>query len=383
MIYILMFVLGILFIRKGTPLKYLSSSDLIRSEGYTCEIHEIHTTDGYILEIHRIPPKVHKPNLKPVLLAHGLLFSSSMYVINGRNSFAFYLADLGYDVWMFNHRGNSISRKHEKLDYTKDRKEFFNYTLHEIATYDLTATIDYVLERTGFKKLNYVGYSQGGTIMYIMNSMKQEYNEKISIAIMVATTSIMRNVYNLWIKVLSSIWAPIEGFCDEMKIYTVPGLSTFRRFFIRFSDPGWIRDWITLPLHCKTFMTQHVDESLLPKLYYYFPTPPSMKQLFHYSQFIKTGKFRQYDYRKEENLKRYNSEEPPTYNLKNITVPIAMYFSDSDTIATEKDMQIVSSLLPNVIYYKNVPSYQHADFFNGVDQIEDLYKDFIQFLENY
>lgn len=76
--------------------------------------------------------------------------------------------------------------------------------------YDLTATIDYVLERTGFKKLNYVGYSQGGTIMYIMNSMKQEYNEKISIAILVATTSIMRNVYNLWIKVLSSIWAPIE-----------------------------------------------------------------------------------------------------------------------------------------------------------------------------
>lgn len=103
-------------------------SDLIRSEGYTCEIHEIHTTDGYILEIHRIPPKVHKPNLKPVLLAHGLLFSSSMYVINGRNSFAFYLADLGYDVWMFNHRGNGISRKHEILDYTKDRKEFFNYT---------------------------------------------------------------------------------------------------------------------------------------------------------------------------------------------------------------------------------------------------------------
>lgn len=46
-------------------------------------------------------------------------------------------------------------------------------------------------------------------------------------------------------------------------------------------------------------------------------------------------------------------------------------------------MQIVSSLLPNVIYYKNVASYQHADFFNGVDQIEDLYKDFIQFLENY
>lgn len=45
--------------------------------GYRSEVHKVTTEDGYILEMHRIP----KDGGKPVLLMHGLLDSSSTWVI--------------------------------------------------------------------------------------------------------------------------------------------------------------------------------------------------------------------------------------------------------------------------------------------------------------
>lgn len=85
----------------------LSVPDIIDSyEEYSCEIHSVTTSDGYILELHRI---VHKLSIKaeksvPVILQHGLLADSSNWVLNGgdRNSLGFALAEVGKDVWLAN-----------------------------------------------------------------------------------------------------------------------------------------------------------------------------------------------------------------------------------------------------------------------------------------
>ena len=52
---------------------------------YPEETHEVHTADGYILTIHRIPHRASDPaRSKPVvLLLHGLLGSSADWVIAG------------------------------------------------------------------------------------------------------------------------------------------------------------------------------------------------------------------------------------------------------------------------------------------------------------
>lgn len=54
----------------------------------------------------------------------------------------------------------------------------------------------------------------------------------------------------------------------------------------------------------------------------------------HYAQEIQSGKFRQYDYGRAKNLLIYNSVEPPDYDLASITVPIALFYSDNDWLAS-------------------------------------------------
>lgn len=66
--------------------------ELVRYYGYGAEAHHVVTPDGYILELHRVIAKdinncsnanrADKKNCQPVLLQHGLLGSSSAWVMN-------------------------------------------------------------------------------------------------------------------------------------------------------------------------------------------------------------------------------------------------------------------------------------------------------------
>jgi len=95
--------------------------------------------------------------LKPVVfLQHGIISSSEVYVGYGETSLAFQLADLGYDVWMGNNRGNIYSRGHIDMDTEGD---YFDFSFYEMGKFDLPAMIDYTLGLTGQKDLSFLGHS--------------------------------------------------------------------------------------------------------------------------------------------------------------------------------------------------------------------------------
>lgn len=64
-----------------------------------------------------------------------------------QDALAFELAKRGYDVWLGNQRGNYFSNKHETLNPEKDVK-YWDFSMDEIAKYDLPATIEYILSQT-------------------------------------------------------------------------------------------------------------------------------------------------------------------------------------------------------------------------------------------
>uniref|UniRef100_A0A0P4WEQ7 Partial AB-hydrolase lipase domain-containing protein n=1 Tax=Scylla olivacea TaxID=85551 RepID=A0A0P4WEQ7_SCYOL len=58
--------------------------EIVQGMGYPAEVHHVTTSDGYLLELHRIPHGAAGPSESrlPVLLQHGILGSSADWVLN-------------------------------------------------------------------------------------------------------------------------------------------------------------------------------------------------------------------------------------------------------------------------------------------------------------
>lgn len=123
---------------------FLQTEIAIR-HGYSAESYSVITEDGYMLNIHRIPcGRAGCDGIRqPVFLQHGILASSADWVLSGpEKALGFMLADLGYDVWLGNARGNTYSRHHVSM--SNSDKKYWDFSFHEMAIYDLPAEIDFI-----------------------------------------------------------------------------------------------------------------------------------------------------------------------------------------------------------------------------------------------
>lgn len=154
---------------------------------------------------------------------HGLLASSACWVVmRPEISLAYALSDLGYDVWMGNARGNMYSRKHISLNpdgKRSERKQFWEFSWHEIGYYDLPAMIDYTLKKTGYKKLHYIGHSQGTTSFFVMASERPDYNDKILTMQALAPVAFMSNLRSPPIRLAVNFLEPLQAAFNAMGIY--------------------------------------------------------------------------------------------------------------------------------------------------------------------
>lgn len=139
--------------RSSVPENYNPDTDLTTCEiaarhNYASESHVVKTEDGYLLTLHRIPCGRKgcingRGRGQPVFLQHGLLASSADWLLSGpEKALAFILADLGYDVWLGNARGNTYSKRH--INMSNEDANFWDFSWHEMAKYDIAAEIDYV-----------------------------------------------------------------------------------------------------------------------------------------------------------------------------------------------------------------------------------------------
>ncbi|GAB4815151.1 hypothetical protein N2152v2_002197 [Parachlorella kessleri] len=116
-----------------------TASDVILQAGYPLEEHIVTTSDGYVLQMQRIP---RKGSRDVVFFMHGILDTSLGWVANGVvGSQAFAAWDAGHDVWLGNSRSNP-PRAH--VDPRMQGARYWRYSLNELGMEDVAAQVDHI-----------------------------------------------------------------------------------------------------------------------------------------------------------------------------------------------------------------------------------------------
>jgi hypothetical protein len=162
----------------------LTYSEKVINAGFEFEEHKIITGDGYILTAWRIPRKKGTDRLiknPPIVLQHGLMDDSWTWLALNNSTYCLgiLLADRNYDVWLTNSRGNMFSYEHINPDYDpfSFKSNFWNFTWHDMAKYDLKANVEYIKNASGFDKLKWIGHSQGTFQFFLSYTMDPKYME--------------------------------------------------------------------------------------------------------------------------------------------------------------------------------------------------------------
>ncbi|XP_050980748.1 gastric triacylglycerol lipase [Labeo rohita] len=360
----------------------MNISEIIRHWGYPAEEFEVVTEDGYILSVNRIPHGVKNKDgqeVKPVVfLQHGLLAAGSNWVTNLPNtSLGFLLAEAGFDVWIGNSRGNTWSRKHISLD--PKQKEYWQFSHDELAKKDLPAVINFITKTTGQEQIFYVGHSQGTTIAFIAFSTMPELASKIKMFFALAPVATVGMTKSPMTK-LSVI--------PEFLIWDLFGRKDF------FPQNDLIKFFATefcsrkpLSVLCGNvffllcgFDEKNLNMSRTPVYTTHCPAGTSVQNMVHWAQAVKTSKLMAYDYGKAGNMAHYNQSTPPLYNVRDMTVPTALWSGGQDTLADPQDVALLLTQIPKLVYHRDIKHWEHLDFIWGLDAPQEMYNKMIEMM---
>ncbi|XP_045536365.1 lipase 1-like [Papilio machaon] len=363
-------------------------TQLARKYGHHAMEYKVTTKDGYILGLFRIRGKYRrKKNKLPVLLMHGIADSSDAWLLRGNFSLGITLANSGYDLWFGNIRGNKYSRNHVRLNPDKD-VQFWDFSFHENGYYDLPAIIDRVLNETGFKKLNAIGFSQGNTIFYVLCSTRPEYNSKINVMMALAPICYIQNVQSplsFFISISSALYDVLSALGINEVANDNSLFNTYEKIICTLPQLGYDICVKKIMFPFTGHDSEELEPSFLSVLVGHFPTSTALKTLYHFAQVGYRRIFGQFNYGNAGNLENYNSTIPPVYDLNLITTKIVLYVCLNDKISTVDDVKILRSKLPNVVRYIVSPRWlcNHIDHVWGKHMYDYLFPYVYQVLESY
>ncbi|RLW04009.1 hypothetical protein DV515_00006192 [Chloebia gouldiae] len=404
------------------PEALMNVSQIICHRGYPSEEYEVLTRDGYYIHLNRIPHGREKPKNRGakavVFLQHGIFGEGSHWVENlANNSLGFILADSGYDVWLANSRGTSWSQRHQHL--SADQVEFWDFSFHEMAMYDLPATIDFVLQKTGQKQLHYVGYSQGCSIAFIAFSSMPELAQKVKMFFALAPVVSLKHTRSPFMK--------MQVLMDN-KLSMIPLLLGRTDASLRIR-----KLWRFLPELCRHTLLHRPCANLLFLLGGYneknlnltrldvytshYPDGTSVKNIIHWAQVIKSGEFKAFDYG-SKNTARYHQvgaatavlaagdagglfrvvqgqngfldhlrapvslqDTPPLYRVEEMPVPTAVWSGGQDWAADWRDVLQLLPRISHLVTYTHIPDWNHWDFVWGLDAPGRLYSSILKLME--
>lgn len=131
------------------------------------------TKDGWMLAVRRIRPDSPNPAKLPVVLCHGLGLNGTFWTITD-DHLPGQLAARGYEVFIVDMRGSGGSHRvglpgqlNRALRQTLIREVGGrDWNVDDQALYDVPAILDHVARETGSDRVNWVGHSLGGMLMF-------------------------------------------------------------------------------------------------------------------------------------------------------------------------------------------------------------------------
>jgi len=363
---------------KKDPEVGMTTPEIVRYWGYEIHQHNVVTMDGYNLTMFRMPnakgETSREPGGKPVvLLQHALLDSSFAWVLNlPHESLAYILADLGYDVWLGNNRGNKYSRSNVK--WPVDSKEFWDFSWDEMALYDLPAEIDYILNATGKTSLSYVGHSEGTIQMFAALGHSDYLHKKVNYFAALGPVAWTTHLKSLPLELLADLRIDYLFEFLGMKEFLADNFLNTIGKDLCFLVPGICNSFIELicgksERANKTRMDIYIAQT---------PSGTSVKNMAHWAQGVRSDNFQMFDYgSKKENQAHYKMNGPPQYNLTMIDksgVPISLYSGSNDLLADPTDVShletsISNALKTNIEFY----GWAHLDFTWAADAYSTIY----------
>ncbi|URE21844.1 Triacylglycerol lipase [Musa troglodytarum] len=355
---------------------------VVSPQGYECQEYEVKTQDGYILTMHRIPQGRgggRAGKRQPVLLQHGVLMDGLTWLLNPpQQSLAFVLADNGFDVWITHGRGTRWSRRHESLD-TSD-PAYWAWSWDELASFDLPATVGFVVRQTG-QKLHYVGNSDSS-----ISILRGKLVDKIKSA------ALLTPVADLTYMTTPIGRAAASAFSGEM--LGALGVAEFDpkgAVGTNFWSPsalcrgellrpyGIIHRYVQI-IPVKIFRNIRpnccLNDSTVDMYLKYELQPTSVRTLVHFSQSqsvaFRRGVITKYDHGSSvANMAAYGQSSPPEYHMFNIPhhLPLLLSYGGGDMLSDVKDVQLLLNDLSNhdadKLVAQLVKEYAHLDFVMG------------------
>ncbi|XP_043836178.1 lipase member K-like [Dromiciops gliroides] len=362
------------------PEANMNISQIISYWGYPSEAYDVVTEDGFILGVYRIPyGKGHSETTVPrpiFYLQHGMFVSASIWIANPPySSLAFTLADSGCDVWMGNSRGNVWSRKH--VHYSAESPEFWAFSFDEMAKYDLVATLNFIINKTQQEKLYYVGHAQGATIAFAAFSTNPKLAQRINMVFALAPVVSVQHSRGP-LKTLMSI-PPflLKVIFGRRELFPKSALSQFLGSQVC-NQKGFDHLCTDLLFRAYGYDRENINMSRLDVYLSQSPAGTSVQNIVHWNQILQSSKFQAYDWgNPAANMAHFNQVTPPLYNLGAIKVPIAIWSGDQDRFASPREVENLLPKLPNIIYHKRIPYYNHIDFLLGLDSPQEFFHEIL------
>ncbi|XP_047116125.1 lipase 3-like [Schistocerca piceifrons] len=392
---------------------FRTTCELAATAGYHCEEHVVRTRDGYLLALHRLPPRASAGARRgPVLLVHGILGASDNWILAGRGeALGYLLADEGFDVFMANFRGNFYSRRHESL--SPNDPAFWRFSWQEMGEHDLPAMLAAArrLSRWPGAPL-VVSHSMGAAALSVLMSSPRgasppgpghsrgapppghglarvDSPAAVRAAVCLAPAVFLAPPRRPFGRLLLEYFPDVAMAMERVnKFELLPRTRSMARLFESFCSPRATTHSYCVALfsYIMGYDLPQLDQDRLPSILTHILSGTSTRTVIHFVQNHKADEFRAFDHGPEGNVRFYNQSTPPRFDLRHYdSTPVAVFYADNDYALTVKEVQRFYELLPRRIGMFRVPydNFTHIDFLIARDQRRLLNDRVVDILKRY